>query len=251
MYINAKYGGYLTKIKGKFAYTYDNFVTRQSLLPKGLHELIVQLNVKTILELGCGTGTVAAGLSLEGYDLTGLDFSGDMLKSAKLKAKNLKTTPKFINADITDFKLNKKFDLILCLGNTFPLISKVPGARKVLQNCVGHLNPGGTAVFQQLNYDSILKSKITTFAIDSSTDILRVKQYKYGKILIDFIVTIIDTNIIPPKLTVSESKIRPWLKSDLIAEFKNAGFSKVSAYGSYNKDKFNLKSKDLVLVAKL
>ena len=43
--------------------------------------------VKSILELGCGTGGHAIPLAKRGYELTGLDTSSVMLKQAEKKSK--------------------------------------------------------------------------------------------------------------------------------------------------------------------
>ncbi|MCD7904392.1 MAG: class I SAM-dependent methyltransferase [Clostridiales bacterium] len=43
-------------------------------------------NGKRLLDLGCGTGTMAVMFSEAGYDVTGIDLSEDMLAEAKQKS---------------------------------------------------------------------------------------------------------------------------------------------------------------------
>ena len=66
--------------------------------------------VKTILDLGCGTGNHSIILAEKGYQLTGIDFSPKMLQIAKEKAKQENHNIDFHNGDIRCFNLGKKFD---------------------------------------------------------------------------------------------------------------------------------------------
>jgi glycine/sarcosine N-methyltransferase len=238
------------KIKGQFAKTYDSFVKRPSFLPLGLLEIVRSTSAKSILEFGCGTGTVAVGLSLEGYDVTGVDYSPEMLKAAREKAKKQRAQIRLIRRDISLVALNKKYDLILCLGNTIPHFTNRAGLKTLLDNCQRHLNPGGRVIFQQLNYDRILDEKPTTFALDIDREIVRFKQNRYKKNHIDFVVTIVDGARIPPRQTVSIAKLKPWTKTELKKIMTESGFKKISFYGDYNKSKFSMKAKDLIILAK-
>lgn len=238
-------------IKGKFAKDYDKFVKRSSLLPAGLPELIASVNPSSILEFGCGTGSVALGLALKGYEVVGVDISSHMLREARRKTRGSEVRPDFIRADITRVNLKKEFDLLLCLGNTVPLIYRLPDARKLFRNFARHLKPGGYLVIQQLNYDRILREKPRTFAIDRIANQLRIKQYNYIRNLVNFTVTIVDHGSVPPKIERSRSRLRPWKKAELAAELKNAGFRRISAYGDYSKKRFGANSKDLIVVGRL
>ena len=71
----------MSRIKGKFAKSYDSFVKRESLLPDGLFELVRSYSPEMIADFGCGTGSVAAGLSKAGYQVTGVDKSKDSIPS--------------------------------------------------------------------------------------------------------------------------------------------------------------------------
>lgn len=240
----------LSKIRGKFAETYDIFARRGSLLPAGLLDLVDRIKAKEILEFGSGTGAVAIGLDLAGYNVTGIDLSPDMLRAARSKAKKYGVDVRFLEGDIVKIRLDQRFDLLICLGNTLALITGSSDSRKLFKNCIRHLKPGGTAVFQLLNYNRILKEKPTTFAVDSHDDLIRIKQYRYGVKLLDFVVTLIDNSKIPPVMTISKRKLRPWTKKEITAGLMDAGFKKVSAYKDYKRKRFGVSSKDLIILAK-
>ncbi len=241
----------MSKIKGKFAGSYDRFVKRESLLPPGLLNLVRSLEAKDILEFGCGTGTVGVGLTAEGYRVTGVDYSEDMLRKARAKARLHRADTRFLYGDITKIRLREKFDLLLCLGNTLPLLGNLADSRKLFRNCANHLKPGGSVLFQILNYDRIMRDRPLTFAVDTAPDMIRIKQYGYGKKSIDFAVTLVDTSKIPPAVKTTRNKIHPWLKKDLAGELGGAGFRRITSLGGYNRERFGLKSKDLIIIAKL
>jgi SAM-dependent methyltransferase len=57
-----------------------------------------QAGVRTILELGCGTGNDAARLAAEGYSVTAIDGSGEAIGQAQAKFGSL---ARFLVADMT------------------------------------------------------------------------------------------------------------------------------------------------------
>jgi len=241
----------MSRIKGEFAKSYDRFIQRESPLPPGFLRLVRSYNPRSIVEFGCGTGSVAIGLGLAGFKVIGVDISSHMLREARQKIGKTKIDVQFILADIIDINLKRKFDILLCLGNTVPLIYRLKDARKLFRNFARHLNPGGSLIIQQLNYDRILIEKPHTFAIDRIENQIRIKQYNYTRNLIDFTVTMVNHSYVPPKINRSRSRLRPWRKIDLISELKKAGFYKISSFGDYSRNRFGRRSKDLIITAKL
>jgi 2-polyprenyl-3-methyl-5-hydroxy-6-metoxy-1,4-benzoquinol methylase len=240
------------KIAGKLAGSYDRFVRRTTFLPEGLLEMVRSTSGERIVEFGCGTGTVAVGLGLQGFEVVGVDYSPAMLKEAKRKARENKVKVRFVRDDILKVDLRNKFDLLLCLGNTVPHFTSKRQLTKLIRNCKRHLGPkGGSLIFQLLNYDRIMMGKPGTFAIDVADNFVRFKQYRYRKHLVDFVVTLVEADRIPPKMTLSRTTLKPWTKSQIKRILADEGFNGLKFYGSYGREQFTEKSKDLIVVGRL
>jgi len=90
-----------------------------------------------ILELGCGTGRVALTLAQEGFRITGLDLSKQMLDIFKEKVANeAKNEPeltdrvKIIHCNMADFSIRQKFALITAPFRAFQVVT----AQKDIEN---------------------------------------------------------------------------------------------------------------------
>lgn len=104
----------------------------------------------SVLELACGTGRMTIQLAQE-VSIAGLDFSKAMLDSARLKAKEKELDIEFIQGDMTNFELNKKFNLILMTGIAFAHLE----TREMLESCLScvkqHLTNDGRFIFDTHN----------------------------------------------------------------------------------------------------
>ena len=82
---------------------------------------------RTVLDLGCGTGIHACAFAREGYEVTGLDRSPDMLAKARERRNQVGSNGSgqvdFQQGDIRDFKLIHRFDVVVAL---FHVISYLP-----------------------------------------------------------------------------------------------------------------------------
>lgn len=91
-----------------------------------------------ILELGCGTGRVLQYLTQEGCRVTGLDHDLRMLRYLKQQI----PTAQVFAADLTNFRLQRQYPLILLTCNTYSTLST--DQRKAALRCVDqHLQEGG------------------------------------------------------------------------------------------------------------
>ena len=124
-----------------------------------------------ILDVACGTGNVvlACASSLKEASFDAVDISEGMLALAKENAKNRELENiNFILQDITEVKLEKKYDVINCSYILFFL----PNAVNVLKVLMKQLKPNGKLIFT-----SFLKEAFTPI-----TDILLPLLAKYGSI---------------------------------------------------------------------
>ncbi len=100
-----------------------------------------------ILELGCGTGSLAVELSKRGYDMIALDSSISMLNKAYEKARKINSDILFLNQDMRSFELYGTVDAIVCLLDSINYITSVEDIKKVFKLVNNYLNPGGLFIF--------------------------------------------------------------------------------------------------------
>ncbi|HMA15423.1 MAG TPA: class I SAM-dependent methyltransferase, partial [Kiloniellaceae bacterium] len=71
---------------------------------------------KSVLDLGCGTGQLAAALG-EGREVVGVDTAGAMLEVARRRPGGERVT--WIEGDARTLDLGRRFDLVLLTGHAF------------------------------------------------------------------------------------------------------------------------------------
>lgn len=71
----------------------------------------------SVLELGCGTGRLTIPRAKGGISVTGIDSSSAMLATARSKAHEAGLAVHFEQADVRDFRLPKRFYLVLFPSN--------------------------------------------------------------------------------------------------------------------------------------
>ena len=109
-------------VLGKTLFMGMNFKVNPSvLIPRPETEELVniilknELGNKTILDIGSGSGCIA--ISLAKYspkaNVTALDISIDAIELSKMNAKENDVKLEFINADILNYKSDKKYDIIV------------------------------------------------------------------------------------------------------------------------------------------
>ena len=84
--------------------------------------------VRTVLDVGCGTGEHAILLAKSGYEILGIDSSKMMIENAKKKADDLSVD--FRVMDMTKLNLGKKFDACVCMFDVINYITDNHDIRK-------------------------------------------------------------------------------------------------------------------------
>lgn len=97
----------------------------------------------SIAELGCGTGTMTGLLVEEGLDVMGLDISSDMLAEARKKYPDIS----FLEADMRDFKLPEKKDVIVSICDSINYVLTTEDLVKTFSSVRENLNEGGIFIF--------------------------------------------------------------------------------------------------------
>lgn len=96
----------------------------------------------TVLDLGCGTGTLSVLLAEHGYDVTGLDSSLGMLDQARAKADSAGVDVNFVHGDAATPDRASRYDVLICRHVLWAL----PDPEQVLRQWRGLLAPAGRLV---------------------------------------------------------------------------------------------------------
>ena len=107
-----------------------------------------------VLEVACGTGRILLRLLKEGIDATGIDISENMLTVLKRKAKSMGVEPKVLRADMLDFKIDRKFKLIMIPYRSFLHLKDGSERKKALLSFMEHLEEGGRLIIHTYNLSS-------------------------------------------------------------------------------------------------
>jgi len=128
---NNRVKNYFSDIATEFDNHYDNSGSAISrmldkLLRKGMYERAAETmaqcgNVtdKEILDIGCGSGRQALELARKGAEVTGVDFSAEMIELARnYRRQRQITTARFLCRDFMTYAPYPSFDITIALGVT-------------------------------------------------------------------------------------------------------------------------------------
>lgn len=108
--------------------------------------------IKTILDVGCGTGVHLKELSMAGHLGVGLDLNPRLIAYAKKKNPQLE----FVVGDMKKIPLRRKFDAILCLCTVFSYNQTNEEVTQTLGSFFDRLRPGGLLVLDNINILSFI-----------------------------------------------------------------------------------------------
>lgn len=100
-----------------------------------------------ILELSCGTGRIAVPLAEQGFQVTGIDIADSMLEVARGKSSQVE----WIEADIQNFDLAKRFSLIILPVNGIWHLLNIEAVEACFSSVKKHLKPGGKFILDTFN----------------------------------------------------------------------------------------------------
>lgn len=104
-------------------------------------------DTKRILELACGTGALACDFAREGYDVTALDLSEDMLSVASERAEEENVDVQFVQGDMMDLSEVGTYEAITCFSDSLCYMPDRESVQQVFDSVYQALEEGGTFIF--------------------------------------------------------------------------------------------------------
>lgn len=129
------------EVFGKF---YDAVMGDRARQAEHLGKLIraARPNATSVLELGCGTGSMLQHLHPQ-YQVSGLDISSRMLSIARRKVPRAK----LFRQNMVDFNIDDRFDVICCVFDSINHVLRFSDWKRIFARVRRHLSPGGCFIF--------------------------------------------------------------------------------------------------------
>lgn len=104
-------------------------------------------DIKKIADLGCGTGVITTKLAEVGYDMTGVDYSTEMLTYAEHKASEDNLQIQWLHQDLVRLEGLSNYDAAISYCDVINYITDASDLKKVFQNVADTLKVGGLFIF--------------------------------------------------------------------------------------------------------
>ena len=225
---------------------YDQYYGAYKTLPEWfLEELSSQGEV---LELACGTGRIAIPLAEHGIEVTGIDYSGPMLRLARSKAESRRVKVDWNLADMRRFDTGRRYGSILLLSNALWHLHELPDFEDCIRCIERHLAPDGLFILdvfvpglEVLNRDPDRRypfSKYTELGTGEEVEV--TESYRYEA----------DTQIArvvhyngDSEEVIGGLNLRMYFPKELDALLKYSGMRIVMKFGDWNRSAFGPESR--------
>ncbi len=135
---------------------------------------LADIDVKEVLDLGCGTGGITALLADRGYDMIGLDISPDMLNLAR--EHNYGKNTLLLCQDMCEFELYGTVQAIYSSFDCLNYITENKDLKQVFVLARNYLEAGGLFIFDvntEYRYNNIYNEKSYVYEFDELLAIWR------------------------------------------------------------------------------
>lgn len=126
--------------------------------------------VRSVLDLGCGTGNHSHILAVRGYHILGIDRSQEMLAHARKKMRLLPNPAGLMAAELSNFKLSRTFDSVISMFAVVGYLTDNKQLCSLFTSAYDHLNAGGLFIFDVWYGPAVLRQLPETREITVEAD---------------------------------------------------------------------------------
>jgi SAM-dependent methyltransferase len=157
-----------------------------ALLPASAAQLDCYLNLARtcagdVLELACGSGQLIVPIASTGVSATGLDQSSKMLSAASRRAAASGARVEFVEGDMREFDLGRRFSLICVARNSLLHLSEQDDFAAFFSSVRRHLKPDGLLAFDIFNPSLQLLSRPR----GERVDVMRATSPLHGELTVE------------------------------------------------------------------
>lgn len=102
---------------------------------------------KNLLDIGCGTGTLTERFARDGFRVTGIDLSGDMLTVARERFEEAGLEGTFFEQPMQEMEGHSGYDVAVIAIDSLNYVTEAEEVAAVFRHVFGALNPGGRLLF--------------------------------------------------------------------------------------------------------
>jgi SAM-dependent methyltransferase len=145
-----------------------------------------------VLDLGCGTGKMTLELARRGYDMTGIDYSPEMLDIARAEAESEGHDVLWLCQDMREFELYGTVDAAVCCLDCINHLEETEDLEKCFSLVHNYLIPNGIFIFDingKYKFENIYADN--TFAMEEEGGLcVWENYYDSDSRLCDFYITL-------------------------------------------------------------
>ena len=124
----------------------------------------------TGLDVGCGGGYFTRALERQGYQMTGMDVSAEMLDKAQRTAFSEGVRSEYILGDVSKGKIARKYSFVTAINDCFNYVEK-GRLKTALKNVYGALKKGGVFLFDVSSEKKFREKFMDAVNVDDRDDV--------------------------------------------------------------------------------
>jgi len=189
-------------------------------------------DVRTVLDLACGTGTMTCLLTERGYELIAVDGSEDMLMEARDKAQGLRgVEPLFLHQSMPRLDLNDTVDAAVCCMDSLNYLTRPQDVKRTFERLRLFISPGGALVFDVHTLGKLETMDAQTY-MDETENVCCVWRTEFRRGFLDYCVDLFTRRSDGAWERGTEYHRQRYYSVEELTEWlAEAGFADVRTYG--------------------
>lgn len=226
-----------------FAFVYDE------VMDEGLYEKWLAFSkrhlpqkTKSILELACGTGALAVDFAKEGYEITALDLSEEMLMMASERAAQAEVTVQFVQGNMLDLSEVGQYEAITCFSDSLCYMSNRQEVQQVFDEVYQALETEGTFIFDVhsiYQIDTVFPEYSYHYQTDEFAFLWDSYQGEKKHSIEHFLTFFVKDHEGDERFTRQDElhKERTYTMENYLVMLESAGFININVYADFTDDK--------------
>ncbi len=185
----------------------------------------------SVLDLACGTGTLARLLAEQGYQVIGADASEEMLTVASEKIMDLEENrPFFIRQRMERLSLPEKVDWVVCCLDSLNYLMNPADCKRTFERVYEVLKPGGAFIFD-INTPYKLRGLDGQIFLDETDDTYCVWRAEFAENAIFYGMDLFRRNGRHWERSFEEHREYAYDPAQLEQWLRETGFGRVEQFG--------------------